>query len=352
MSASILVDGREFVAGRRTGIGRFLEGLLDAALRFQPEWRVTVAMRKDCALPEVLRGRVEEGYLPHMPELFWPHLAQGYDLFLSPYPKLPWRRLPCPAIHTVHDVLYLTHPAYRGNRLRVWGGRMRLKRALGQAALTWFDSRASMQACQELADVPHGVVRFPAIDARFAPAADADPDDPPFFLFVGNGLPHKNLQLLLRAVEDVEAGLVCAGVRDAGPWLAHLASGVRGRVVFRGAVSDAELLDLYRRATALLLPSTAEGFGYPPLEAMACGTPAIVSDIPVLRETTGGAAMLCPANDALAWRKAMNAMLNGETRRVWREKGMAYVGKLRAPEGWRAHVEDMARVMGTEEARN
>ncbi len=345
MSARILVDGREFVAGRRTGIGRFLEGLLDAAGRLRPEWRFTVAMRKDCALPGSLRGRVEVLYLPHAPELFWPRLARGFDLFLSPYPKLPWRRLPCPAIHTVHDVLYLTHPAYRGNRLRVLAGRARLRRALRQASLTWFDSRASRTACEALARAPHGLVRFPAIDARFTPGEEDVPAGPPYFLFVGNGLPHKNLDVLLDAIRGVAARLVCVGVHEAAPFLARLDAETAGRVTFQGSVTDDELVGLYRGAVALLLPSTAEGFGYPPLEAMACGTPAVVSDIPVLRETTGDAAMSCPPHDAPAWREAMRAMLDADERARWRELGLAWVAGMRAPEGWRAHIEDMEALM-------
>ena len=117
MKHSILVDGREFVSGRRTGIGRFLEGLLLAIYEKHPDWRLTVAMHKQCVLPVSLDGKVTELYLPHVPELFWPTLAKEQDLFLSPYPKLPWLCLPCPTVHTVHDVFYLTHPACRKNRL-------------------------------------------------------------------------------------------------------------------------------------------------------------------------------------------------------------------------------------------
>jgi hypothetical protein len=172
---AVLIDGREFVAGRCTGIGRFLEGLLLAVSDAHPDWRLTVAMTKACALPASLASRVGTVYLPHAAELWWPRLAKGCDLFLSPYPKLPWRRLPCPAVHTVHDVPCLTHPAYRSNALRNLAARLRLRRALASAALTWFDSTTSLAACRRLAHVRHGEVRFPAIDAGLTPG-DADGD--------------------------------------------------------------------------------------------------------------------------------------------------------------------------------
>jgi len=141
-------------------------------------------------------------------------------------------------------------------------------------------------------------------------------------------------------MEYVDARLAVVGLRDA-----ILPRGVRQRVQCLHDVGDAHLRELYRGAIALLQPSTAEGFGYPPLEAMACGTPAVVSDIPVLRETTGGAARTCPPEDAGAWAAAMRAMLNSEERQAWAERGLAWADRWRAPGGWRGHLEDMARVM-------
>lgn len=340
---AILIDGREFAAGRRTGIGRFLEGLLSAVSEAHPEWRLTVAMSKLCALPASLEAKVEVLYLPHLPELFWPHLAKGHDLFLSPYPKLPWRRLPCPAVHTVHDVLYLTHPAYRGNVLRVVAAKLRLRRALKLAALTWFDSSASLAACEALAGVGRSEVRFPAIDAGFTPGEAGTAE--PYFLYVGNGLPHKNVPVLLQAIRDVDAKLVLVGVRGGDGVIAGLDAAMRARVLCPDSVTDPELLTLYRDAVAVLLPSGAEGYGYPPLEAMACGTPAIVADIPVLRETTGEAAMLCDPHNADAWRQAMADMLQPEVRTGWAAKGQQWVAALKAPNGWAAHIADLEQVM-------
>jgi glycosyltransferase involved in cell wall biosynthesis len=78
-----------------------------------------------------------------------------------------------------------------------------------------------------------------------------------------------------------------------------------------GFVGDDEMVALLSGAAALLFPSRYEGFGLPPLEAMACGTPAIVSELPVLRESTAGAATYVPAGDVAAWSDALEAVLVG-----------------------------------------
>jgi glycosyltransferase involved in cell wall biosynthesis len=81
-----------------------------------------------------------------------------------------------------------------------------------------------------------------------------------------------------------------------------------------GRVSDAELVALLSGAAVLLYPSRYEGYGLPPLEAMACGTPAVVSDIPALRESTAGEARLAPVGDVDAWAQALRAGLAGALR--------------------------------------
>ena len=348
MSIRLLFDGREFVAGRKTGIGRFLEGLLLAVSGSHPDWRLHVAMSKQCALPSSLQGKVQVFYLPHAPELFWSALAREYAIFISPYPKLPWRALPCPAIHTVHDVLYLAHPAYRAHFLRTAAARLRLRRALKQADLTWFDSEVSREACVQLAGRPrHGKVHHPAVETMFSPDASAWARDEPYFLYVGNGLPHKNLPVILRAIEHVPASLLCAGVREAmADELKTRFPGAMEKTRLLSHVSDEELVRLYRGATALLLPSTAEGYGYPPLEAIACGTPAIVADIPVLRETTGEQATYCPPHAVEDWVRAMRHMMDPEHRQVMSRRGLAWVKARQGVTGWQAYVRDIEALLG------
>lgn len=347
MSISLLFDGREFVAGRKTGIGRFLHGLLMAISEVHPDWKLRIAMTKQCALPASLRDGTYPVYLPHMVEAFWPSLAKGSDIFISPYPKLPLHPLPCPSIHTVHDVLYIDHPVYRSSLLRVAASRFRLLMALRWADMTWFDSRVSQQACSQLAGRHiEGNVRYPAVEATFSPAETVWDHDDPYFLYVGNGLPHKNLAVILRAIEHIPARLLCVGVKGefAEKYRSDFGSSAE-KIEFRQGVQDEELVQLYRKATALLLPSTAEGYGYPSLEAMACGTPAIVSNIPVLQETTGGKAVYCPPHEVSDWVDAMKHMLDAGCRQEARRRGLEWVINRQGNQGWKAHITDIEQLL-------
>jgi glycosyltransferase involved in cell wall biosynthesis len=131
-----------------------------------------------------------------------------------------------------------------------------------------------------------------------------------YFVFIGNLEPRKNLPLLLdafRALIDAEPdapGLVLVGPPGWGPAL-DLRGLPEGSVVFTGYQEERELQSLVAGAQALLYPSLYEGFGLPPLEAFAAGTPVVASDLPVIREVVGEgagtAALVAPDDvDALA----------------------------------------------------
>ena len=78
-----------------------------------------------------------------------------------------------------------------------------------------------------------------------------------------------------------------------------------GKVVFTGHIDDQTLIGLLQHATAFAYPSVYEGFGLPPLEAMAMGVPVVVADIPVMREVVGDAALLLPPTSERAWSDAL-----------------------------------------------
>jgi glycosyltransferase involved in cell wall biosynthesis len=143
------------------------------------------------------------------------------------------------------------------------------------------------------------------------PAADDAID----LLHVGSTVPRKRIDVLLRVFaavrgEHPRARLVRVGpgFTDAQRALAR-ELGVAEAIVELPLVSPAVLGAVYRRAALVLQPSDREGFGIPVIEALACGTPVIASDVPVLREVGGDAADYCPVGDVAAWSARVGAHL-------------------------------------------
>jgi glycosyltransferase involved in cell wall biosynthesis len=136
------------------------------------------------------------------------------------------------------------------------------------------------------------------------PPLTTRPTNRPYLLHVGPYSVRKNSQLLLEAFaasrrdDSIPHALVLAGPVDRSAVLGDASRlGLTDHVVIAGPLSDAELADAYRGATALCMPSRYEGFGLPVLEAMACGTPVIVSDSPALVEVAGEAAVVVHPDD-------------------------------------------------------
>jgi glycosyltransferase involved in cell wall biosynthesis len=242
----------------------------------------------------------------------------GVDLFHAPANILPGG-LAMPAITTVHDVMWLTHPQWCNPGL--WGRvertfyRHGITRALARSARVATVSAASRDAIRSLApgaaDRVH--VTMSGVADDFAPV----PRDPAvlarlglppglrYVLVVGQGAPYKNHAGALQAFAAAfgrRGGIDLVLVRRRGgdgaalERLAH-ALGIAGRVHFLDTVERPALVQLYAGAEALLHPSLAEGFGNPLAEAMACGCPVVTSDRSAMPEVTGGAALLCDPED-------------------------------------------------------
>lgn len=165
---------------------------------------------------------------------------------------------------------------------------------------------------------------------RAVPAAEANQMkqrlgiEDEFILFVGTVEPRKNLLTLVRAFDQIlrqtsrRPQLVVVGAEG---WLMDdlfafiKQSSIGDRLRFTGYLDDDDLRALYSSCTAFVYPSIYEGFGLPPLEAMACGAPVIASNIATFQETLGGAAELVKPNDVEALAKSIVAILDDEDRR-------------------------------------
>jgi glycosyltransferase involved in cell wall biosynthesis len=178
---------------------------------------------------------------------------------------------------------------------------------------------------------------------------------PSYVLFVGNFMPHKNVDGLLRAWAALPPTLraahrlVLAG-GDAGrrPALEALTQklDVGAGVVFPGRIDDADLPALYSGCAAFVLPSLDEGFGLPAVEAMACGAPVIVSDRGALPEIAGPGAVVVDVSDPGALAAALaRALREPEHRDILRRRGRARAADF-APERTTARVLDLLETVG------
>jgi len=174
----------------------------------------------------------------------------------------------------------------------------------------------------------------------------------PYVLFVGAIQPRKNLVGLIDAYRRlVAAGDVAEHLVLAGPLMwsydeivaAARAPDVAARVHLTGFVRDADLPWLYAGARLFVYPSFEEGFGFPPLEAMACGVPTVVSRSSALAENLDGAAALVDASDAAALAAAMRRILSDDAEHArFRALGLERAARFR----WRVAAERMRACYG------
>ncbi len=250
------------------------------------------------------------------------------DLFHEPDFVLPPTLPRTPTIVTVHDLSFIRDPDSAFPPLRRYLNRV-VPRSVARATRILADSLATKNDLGELLGTPPEkiTVMYGGVDAHFQPVREPQRitvlrnkyrlGAEPFILGLGTIQPRKNYQRLIRAFSNIKyqvpnIKLIIAGGKG---WLyddifAEVRRlGLEGQVVFPGFVDDEDLPALYSAAELLAYPSLYEGFGLPVLEAMACGTPVVTSNVSSLPEVSGDAALLVEPSDVNAMAEAMCRLL-------------------------------------------
>lgn len=347
----IALDCR-YMGSRPSGIGEFVTALVQHLPSLAPDCEFVLLRQprasgplsraanvREIAVAAAANGPVTLLHLPLAVDL------AGIDLFHAPANILPGG-LTMPAITTIHDVMWLTHPEWCN--LGLWGRIERafyghgITRALRRSAHITTVSAASQEAilgqapllAERVSVIPSGVAQdfVPGVREEDALQRIGLPAGRRFVLVVGQGAPYKNHERALRAFAlgfgargDMDLVMVrrrgSSGVR-----LERLARdlGIGQRLHLLPAVARADLVRLYAAAEVLLHPSLCEGFGNPVVEAMACGCPVITSDCSAMPEVAGEAAVLVDPHDVGDIAAAlMRVMGDTALRMALRQRGLA-----------------------------
>jgi glycosyltransferase involved in cell wall biosynthesis len=349
-----------------TGSGQYLTHLLQAyaAGPTQDHYLLLVPSSRPVPMPLTALGpsfewqRLQtpfDGLHSHLAKLWFEQVGLpracrrwGATLVHVPYWAAPLRSS-APVIVTVHDLIPLLLPAYRGGPLgRLYTGLV--TRSARRAAAVLTDSHASRADIVRHLDIPASRVHtiHLAAEDRFRPSSDPTAVEhvrgklglpPRYLLYLGGFDVRKNVTRILQAfahVDATEVQLVVAGRlpdRDTpftpDPRRIVHELGLAGQVRFTGWVDEDDKPALYEGAQALLFPSLYEGFGLPPLEALSCGTPAIVSDQSSLPEVVDGGGLCVDPEDTGALTMAMERLLrDGSLREQLRSAGLEHARRF------------------------
>lgn len=231
---------------------------------------------------------------------------------------------------TVHDLTHLVLPQFLPNKLAYLYAKFLIGYAVHKAEIVFTVSENSKKDILRFYKVREDkiAVVYNAVDARFIHRGKNDveyladkyhlPKNKKVIMYVGNLKPHKNLPRLLEAYSKMDGRentcLVLVGKafdsEDLTPQIKSL--GIEDSVIRTGIIVDDELVDFYNLADLFVFPSLYEGFGIPPLEAMACGTPVVCSNNSSLPEVVGDAAYMFDPYDEKQIREAMEKVLSDE----------------------------------------
>ena len=333
------------------GIGTYIRNLLRQLARQDRQTEYVVLARPaDCealaTLGENFRAVPETAGNYSIAEQIRVPLAlrrEGVTLFHAPHYVLP-PLVMCRSVVTIHDCIHLMFPQYLPNRIALTYARVSIGLASRRATRVLTVSESSKRDILRFVDIPAEKIDviYNAYDERFgvepreedvARVRERYQLHDPFVLYAGTVKPHKNVERLIEAFDLVrkhgldDLKLVLIG--DEISKYAALRRAVHSHqlhkyVRFLGYLPEETLAVMYRLASVFVFPSLYEGFGLPPLEAMASGTPVVTSNVSSLPEVAGDAAVLVDPYDSTSIAGGIERVLGDDAlRRNLREKGLA-----------------------------
>ena len=322
-----------------TGIGRYTAELCNHLCRrgLQVTCYLPGPLSTAYSLDQRIQVRAGRGG-GELPKILWsqtllPDWAarDAVDVLWGTSHRLPFRlQATIGRVVTIHDMVWRKYPQTMKKRT-LWAERvfmppaMRLAdRVIADSQSTAADLRSAFPRCADKIRVVYPGAGFEqqkiTTDGNTLPELGIIR---PFFLFVGTLEPRKNLERLISAYAIIppelrkEAQMVIVGGQGWGGlelsrWINS--KGLADDVITTGYVTDPQLLELYAQARFLAMPSLYEGFGFPVLEGMACGTPALISGVSSLPEVGGEAAVIVNPLDEASMAKGLIELLSGARR--------------------------------------
>jgi glycosyltransferase involved in cell wall biosynthesis len=352
------------------GIGTYIRNLLRQLARIDRQTEFVLLCRPEDApalglLGENLRPVAETSANYSVIEQIRIPLAlkrEGVTLFHAPHYVLP-PLVPCRSVVTIHDCIHLMFPQYLPSRLALGYARASIFAAARRATRVLTVSESSKRDILRFVDIkPEKIdVIYNAYDHRFS--VEPREEDvgrvreryqlhDEFVLYAGNVKPHKNLERLIEAFHLVRRrGLDHLKLVLIGDQISRYAALRRAvhrhqlhqYVRFLGYMPEATLAVMYRLAGVFVFPSLYEGFGLPPLEAMASGTPVVTSNVSSLPEVAGDAAVLVDPYDPDAIANGIYRVLtDDQLRRDLRVRGAARARQF----SWEQSVRRVREIYG------
>lgn len=368
------IDARFYGGEQSKGLGRYTQKLIEQLVEYDQSNEYVIFLQTEqfeqwhFAQPHVTPVHAPYRWYTLAEQLFMPIQIwrAKVDCMHFPHFNVPllYRK---PFIVTIHDLIIMRFPTQRATtlgpllyRLKHWAGQIVMKHAIKHS---WHILTVSEFSKQDIVEYYQVSPEKITVTYEAADIGDSCKQQSthailqkyqvrePYLLYVGNAYPHKNLERLIDVVKtwkkqypQTHWQMVFVGKEDyfyarlkQEVWLKD----VENDVVFTGFVPDAELPCLYQHARAYVFPSYYEGFGLPPLEAMAYGIPVLAARTSCLPEVLGDAALYFDPDDTSGIIEAIQEILHSDdVRSTLVEKGYRQVKKY----SWKSMMEETIQV--------